>query len=381
MKKWMIVIGFIIAIIGLTLYLRPPDTNHRQALRVYVPCGMTIPFKELGMAYEKQYRNIKVETTFDNANVLVRLILDKGKIPDVFISPGKKEIGMLQEKGFIEEGSVKPFGEYELILIAPSKSSTPKGLPDILNESVKAIAVSNPDFNSIGAYAAESLKSLGYWDKIQNKILLTNTPIEALTYVATSKADAGIHYNACPFQTNADKVAQGSIRIIATLPSDSHEPIHSYAGILRSAQNKNGAGNFIDFMFSKKGNNILSQYGIGKTRAAGASQPQNNKAYKVIVEAYYPFNEEHVFMKEYLESLAGKYKEKVKIECIDFRSDEGYVRWRKAGLSCGGILINGKNKFTINVQGQPKEVEFIKRLDIFWTKEELEKAIEQELEK
>ncbi|MDD5595535.1 MAG: molybdate ABC transporter substrate-binding protein [Candidatus Omnitrophica bacterium] len=379
-KRGIIIIIFLLTIISIAYYLNRQQANSQKVLTIYVPCGMTIPFKELSLAYEKQY-HLKVEPVFDNSNILVRLVLDKGKIPDLFVSPGKKEIGLLKEKGFINEDSIRPFAKYELILIAPAKSDYPKAISDLLSDAVKTIVISNPDFNSIGAYAVESLKSLGLWERIEKKVIFTNTPIEALSYIAISKADAGIHYNICPFETNTDKVEQGAIRIIAQFPSDSHEIINSYIAILRDSKFPEEARNFQNFMFSKKGLSILSQYGLQEPSFIPKAVNEIKESQKVIVEAYYPFNEEHIFMKGYLESLKDKYKGKVNVECIDFRNDEGYVRWRKTGLSCGGILINGKNKFTLNVEGKPKEIEFIKRMDIFWKKADLENAIQQELER
>jgi len=382
MKKnsLLIVVVFLALIIGITSYGRQQEYKNRKALSIYVPCGMTIPFKELSMDYQAHNHDTKVETTFDNTNILVKLIIDKGKRPELFISPGKKEISLLQGKGLVEDSSIKALAKYELILIAPSKSGNIKELSDILKDSVRTIAIANPDFNSVGAYAQESLKSLGYWDKIQNKVIFTNTPIEALSYIATSKADAGIHYNICPFETNKDKVSQGAIKIISQLPAESHQPIHAYIGILKDSQNKTAAEKFIKLMFSEKGRKILRQYGLEEAIREESALAQKEIP-KVVIEAYYPFNEEHIFMKDYLESFAGKYNGKVKVECIDFRDDEGYVRWRKTGLTCGGILINGKNKFKIDIDGQPKDIEFIKRMDMFWTKDELEAVVKQELEK
>jgi ABC-type Fe3+ transport system substrate-binding protein len=247
---------------------------------------------------------------------------------------------------------------------------------------VKIFAIANPDYNSIGSYSIMALTKLGYWDKLQQtkSIMFTNTPIEALSFIATNKADAGIHYNVCPFETDSNKISQGAIKVIAKLPADSHPPIYNYIGILSESKNKEIAQSFIDFMFSKKGKRILAKYGLkNSTTATAPSQSQTNA--KVRIEAYYPFNEEHLFMKEYLKTLPQKFSGQVKVECIDFRSDEGYLRWRKTGLSCGGILINGKGKFTITKDGQSKEIEFLKRMDMFWTKDELETVIKQELEK
>ena len=379
-KNLFAIIIFLFALAGLVYFFNFHQTKNQKVLNIYIPCGMIQPFKELIKAYESSHPFVKVEPNFDNTNVLVKLILNKEKRPEVFVSPGEKEINLLVEKGLIEEGSIKSFGRYELILITPTKSDKVNVLADLLKKTTRAIVIANPDFNSLGAYAVESLKSLGYWGNLKDRVIYTNTPIEALSLVATAKVDAGIHYNSCPFKTAVGKVPTGTIRVVSELPPDSHQIIYNYIGVLKDSQNKNLAQGFIEFMFSERGNKILSQYGLGEEVAKEEeSQVESKEKPLVLVEAYYPFNEEHLSIKKYLLSLSPKYKGQIKIDCIDFRSDEGYTRWRKSGLSCGGILINGKNKFTIEIDGKTKEVEFIKTLDVFWTKQDLAAVIEKEL--
>jgi molybdenum ABC transporter molybdate-binding protein len=314
---------------------------------------------------------------------LTKFILKKDKRPDLFISPGEKEMGMLSKEGLLDEQSVKAFGRYELILIAPSSKNDIQGLGDLFKDAVKIIAIANPDYNSIGEYSIAALRKMGYWDKLQKSksVVFTNTPIEALTFIAANKADAGIHYNVCPFETDSGKVTQGAIKVIAQLPIDTYAPIHNYIGMLNTSKKVKLSQSFIDFMFSAKGQSILSKYGLASENNQIAQASLAPDKIKVTIQAYYPFNDEHLYIKDYLETLPQKFNGQVRVECVDFRSDEGYVIWRKTGLSCGGILINGKSKFSINKNGQSKEVEFLKKIDLFWTKDELEQAVKQELEK
>ena len=246
-------------------YQQKHKKSERLILNIDIPCGLTLPFKELAAAYESAYRSTKVKTVSDSSNVLTKFVINRDNRPELFVSSGKQEIGILMRKGLIEEESIRPFGRYELILVVP-KNSQIKELAGLLNDSVRKIDIANQDFNSIGVYAIQSLRSLGYWDKLQMDkfVLFTNTSLESLSFVATGKADATVHYNICPFRTSSDKVTEGSVKIVTQLPSDSHEPIQSYIGILKDSKNKEEAKRFINFMFSKKGNKILNRYGLGE---------------------------------------------------------------------------------------------------------------------
>jgi len=101
----------------------------------------------------------------------------------------------------------------------------------------------------------------------------------------------------------------------------------------------------------------------------------------VVLEAYYPFNENHQFIADYLQSLPKKYGPDVSVELIDMETDEGHARWEKTGLSCGGVFVNGKTSATVTEAGQAREVHFLGRMDVQWQRSDLEKAIEQELER
>jgi molybdenum ABC transporter molybdate-binding protein len=379
----LIIAVFLAFLISMGYMSQRLEQKNRISLGIYIPCGLILPFKELSLAFEQAQRNVKVDATFDNTVVLTKFILKKDKRPDLFISPGEKEMGMLSKEGLLDEQSVKAFGRYELILIAPSSKNDIQGLGDLFKDAVKIIAIANPDYNSIGEYSIAALRKMGYWDKLQKSksVVFTNTPIEALTFIAANKADAGIHYNVCPFETDSGKVTQGAIKVIAQLPIDTYAPIHNYIGMLNTSKKVKLSQSFIDFMFSAKGQSILSKYGLASENNQIAQASLAPDKIKVTIQAYYPFNDEHLYIKDYLETLPQKFNGQVRVECVDFRSDEGYVIWRKTGLSCGGILINGKSKFSINKNGQSKEVEFLKKIDLFWTKDELEQAVKQELEK
>ena len=248
----------------MTYFGQRMESKDRTPLNIYTPCGLTLPLQELGLAFEKTHRNIKVEITSDNAVILTRLIREKGKKPDLFISPGEKEIGLLRQDGLIDEYSIKSFGRHELILIVPSDSKEINSLEDLFKDSVKIITIANPNYNSIGDYSVIALRKLGYWDKLQKtkSIIFTDTPIEALSSVAAKKSDAGIHYNFCSFEPGSGKISQGGIKVIAQLPSFSHPPIYNYVGILKASKNNKIAQSFIDFISSLKGQKILSKYGL-----------------------------------------------------------------------------------------------------------------------
>jgi len=96
---------------------------------------------------------------------------------------------------------------------------------------------------------------------------------------------------------------------------------------------------------------------------------------RIRIEAYYPFVREDFFIADYLEELAAQRPGKIVFEYICYGSDEGYERWRKTGLECGGVFINGRNEFPVLQDGEMKNVAFVKRMGVYWTREQFEAAL------
>ena len=112
-----------------------------------------------------------------------------------------------------------------------------------------------------------------------------------------------------------------------------------------------------------------------------AAQPAPAEPGKVQVTAYYPDNEGHAAIKEAVLGLEEKHPGKVSAEFIDFTSDEGYERWKEAGMTCGGVIINGQQTCTVTRDGKEEEVTFMMGMGGEWTQEDLEQVVAAEVAK
>jgi len=96
--------------------------------------------------------------------------------------------------------------------------------------------------------------------------------------------------------------------------------------------------------------------------------------------AFYPLNESHQFIVDYLKEFAEARPEQVSLEVIDFRTPEGQKRWMGTGLGCAGVLVNGSTQHEIERDGETETVNFIKRMGVFWTSEDFETVVNKLLE-
>jgi ABC-type glycerol-3-phosphate transport system substrate-binding protein len=97
----------------------------------------------------------------------------------------------------------------------------------------------------------------------------------------------------------------------------------------------------------------------------------------VFIEAFYPLNEGHMFIAEYLREFEDRYPGEVKVVIHDMQTEEGRQAWAKTGLNCAGVFVNGSTRHTIERDGESETVDFLQRLDVFWTREDFETVVGQ----
>jgi len=77
-----------------------------------------------------------------------------------------------------------------------------------------------------------------------------------------------------------------------------------------------------------------------------------------------------------LDNLAKEYSGKVFVEYIDFSTKEGAERTRKDGLSCAGLVINGKQTYAIiDKNGAQKDVTFSHPINAQYTADDVKTVV------
>jgi hypothetical protein len=135
---------------------------------------------------------------------------------------------------------------------------------------------------------------------------------------------------------------------------------------------------------------IMLTAGCQKKSASNAAPPvatpeepapvaQSDAAVQIV--AYYPLNEDHKYIVDYLKEFEKKYPGEVSVEVNDMQSPEGRKKWQETELSCAGVFVNGKTRHEITRDGKTETVDFLKRMDSFWTREDFEAVVEDLLAK
>ncbi len=199
---------------------------------------------------------VKVIFNFGASGDLARQI-EAGAPVDVFASAASKDVDDIGRKGLLASNSRKDFARNTVVLIQPIRSTIELGsVKDLLSGEVKRIAVGNPRTVPAGRYAEEALRYFSLWDRLKDKLVFGENVRQVLDYVARDEADAGLVYS-----TDA-AVRSKDVKIIETLPAESHSPIVYPIGVIKGTKAENLARAFVDFVVSREGQKILSQYGF-----------------------------------------------------------------------------------------------------------------------
>ncbi len=363
-----------------------------QKLVVIVPCSIFAPFADVLDLYRAANPDVVFEFDSGNSVVQKRRILDKGEYADVYMGTGPLETNPLVDAGLVVDGSMRIVSSDTVIVTVPKGNPAGVGsVEDLFDERIGMIAMPQPDINSAGKFAIEAFKKMGVWEKIEGKVEYTELGRMARKYVMEGKVDAAIMYRSCLYedlQPGEDVIASADIVTVTDLLKDAQMPEIGTPGVvLKASSNKELAQQFLDFLASPAARKEFDKWRMiqGGTLSGdpGLPEPASVQAEKeVILQAYYPFNEKHQYIADFVLSLSKKYGDSVKVEIIDFRDTSpggGYDKWRATGLTCAGIFLNGEYSVDVEIDGEVKNIRLLRKPGTGWEKHELEAAVVQAL--
>ncbi|RBC77443.1 molybdate ABC transporter substrate-binding protein, partial [Xanthomonas oryzae pv. oryzae] len=103
-------------------------------------------------------------------------------------------------------------------------------------------------------YAAAALRKLGQWDSVSNRLAESESVRAALMLVSRGEAPLGIVYD-------SDARADTKVRVVATLPDDSHDAIVYPVAALKNSNNPATAA-LVTWLGSKSARAIFARHGF-----------------------------------------------------------------------------------------------------------------------
>ncbi len=223
-------------------------------LTVSAAASLTDVMKEIAEAYKEQAPDVSVTFNFGASGTLQQQI-EQGAPADVFVSAAAKQMDALESKGMILKDSRVDLLENKLVLVIPADKDEPADFESLADAG--QLAIGDPASVPAGQYAEQALTQMGIYDELNsgNKIVLGSDVRAVLNWVETGNADAGIVYA-------TDALTSDKVKIAATAPSGSHDPVIYPAAVLDGSANAEAAQAFLDFLSTPDISALFEKYGF-----------------------------------------------------------------------------------------------------------------------
>lgn len=235
----------------------PPAQPAAQPVELNISAAVSLKdaLTEIQTKYQEKAPNVHLVYNMGSSGAMQKQI-EQGAPADIFISAATKEMDELDAKNLVNKATRKNLVGNKLVLIVPKDSNLKiTTFEELTQDSIKKIAIGEPNSVPAGQYAQQTLQKLGLWDKVKDKLVFTKDVRTVLTYVEAGNIDAGVVYY-------TDALSSNKVKAVATAEENLHDPIIYPIAILSGTKNQKAAEDFLAYLLSPDGKEIFEKYGF-----------------------------------------------------------------------------------------------------------------------
>jgi molybdate transport system substrate-binding protein len=255
--SWLLALSLAITLLGCGISNpAEPSKNEAQKQEIIVSAAASLKdsLAELEKLYSQKNPGVKVTFNFGGSGMLQQQI-EQGAPADLFISAGKTQIEVLNQKNLLVKDSVINLLGNDLVLIVGVENNEVSSLQDLTKSRVQHVSIGTPESVPAGKYAQESLIKLNLWDTLEPKFVLAKDVTQVLNYVETGNVEAGIVYK-------SDAQGSEKVKVVMNVPADSHSSIVYPAGVVAASKKQQAAGDFLKYLQSPEAQQVFVKYGF-----------------------------------------------------------------------------------------------------------------------
>jgi molybdate transport system substrate-binding protein len=165
----------------------------------------------------------------------------------------------LEASGFAEPGTLFEYALGQIVIWTPADSLVDvaqDGWNALLDARVQKIAIANPVLAPYGRAAVSALQKAGIYQQIKTKLVYGENVSQAAQFVQSGNAQAGIIAHSLALSPGMKDGKNWKI------PADLYPPIRQGAVMLKNAEGKAAALEFLNFVKSVTGRAILEKHGF-----------------------------------------------------------------------------------------------------------------------
>ncbi|WP_445404639.1 molybdate ABC transporter substrate-binding protein [Acinetobacter vivianii] len=224
-----------------------------NTITVYAAASLTNAVNELETLYEQKNKT-EVKTSYAGSSTLAKQI-EAGASADVFMSADVQWMDYLQNKQLVVPTDRINLLGNRLVVITP-KDRPIKLKMDKSVDPTKVIQgkLCTGDTKSVpvGKYAKQALTSLGWWEKLEPRLVETEDVRAALNFVARGECQVGIVYA-------TDAAISKDVTVAGIFPENTHPPIIYPVGLIKKNVD---SVKFYKFLQSGQAKAVFKKYGF-----------------------------------------------------------------------------------------------------------------------
>jgi molybdate transport system substrate-binding protein len=253
MAAWAValVLGFL-ALSGSLTPVRAQRQSEATKLTVFAASDLAFALREVVASFERA-TGATVTLAIGSTGLFAQQI-EAGAPADVFFAANQSFIDHLSAKGVVIKETRTLYAQGRIVLATARSTGTKlTELRELAEPRVRRVAIAHPKHAPYGKAAEEALRAAGVWERIKAKLVYGENIRQALQFIQTGAAEAGIVALSVANVPEIDWVA---------IDPALHQPLNQSAAVVRQSRVPELALAFIQFVNGPEGRLIMKRYGF-----------------------------------------------------------------------------------------------------------------------
>lgn len=240
------------------------STEEAVELQIFAANSLSEAMEEVQALYTEENPNVTFADTQYEASGTLNEMLGAGSYADILITASKGTMDTAVEEGYVDEGTRFDMFTNDLVIVAGEDSDITELTLDDLATGQYTVAVGDDNVPA-GNYAKQALSTVGCWidsdgtsgsDSDGKEGTFDGTPLAGLvtegssvgnvcSYANTGDVDVALVYT-------SDVYRFGGVKIVGTVPADTHKNIVYPAAVCANSENAEAAQAFLDWAYTNE---------------------------------------------------------------------------------------------------------------------------------
>ena len=233
------------------------DAASAEEIIIAAASDLNFAFKEIVSEYERSTGNHVKLSLGSSGNFYSQIT--NGAPFDLYFSADVGYPRKLEEAGLTVPGSLYRYAVGRVVLWtgATTGIDVSKGLEVLQDPVIKKVAIANPKHAPYGRAAVAAMEHYKIYDKVKDRLVLGENVSQAAQFIQSGACDIGI-----VALSLAVAPAMKAAGIYWEIPQETHPTLEQGAVMLKTSRHREAAGQFMKFIQSDQGREIMTRYGF-----------------------------------------------------------------------------------------------------------------------